>query len=72
MTSKFSHTCSVNKHQGIIDLMLMALSQNEEEARKVLDFFIKEKDGSIRGANSLEEFLFNLSRNSKYHLKKNF
>ena len=57
--------CSVKKHQGIIHLMVamlkvrcsMALSQNKEEARKLLDFCIKEKDGSIRGANSLEEFV---------------
>ena len=65
MTSKFSHTCSINKHQGIIDLMLAMLkvrcsvtfSQNEEEARCLLEFCIKEKDGAIRGANSMEEFV---------------
>ena len=63
--SKFSKKCSVNKHPGIIDLMLamlkvrcsMASSQNEEEARCLLEFCIKEKDGSIRGANSMEEFI---------------
>ena len=79
MTSKFSQTCSVNKHPGIIDLMLamlkvrcsMASSQNEEEARCLLEFCIKEKDGSIRDANSMEEFI-KLSKNSKSHLKKNF
>ena len=65
MTSKISHICSVNKHQGIIDLMLamlkvrcgMASSQNEEEAKCLLEFCIKEKDGSIKGANSMEEFV---------------
>ena len=35
----------------------MAVSQNEEQARKLLDFCIKEKYGPIRGANSLEEFV---------------
>ena len=35
----------------------ITLSQNEEEARKLLDFCIKEKDGSIRGANFLVEFV---------------
>ena len=35
----------------------MAFSQNEEKATTLLDFCIKEKDGSIRGANSLEEFV---------------
>ena len=57
--------CSINKTQGIIDLMLamlkvrcsMALSQNEEEARKFIDFCIKEKVGSIGGANSMEVFV---------------
>ena len=65
MTSNFSHTCSIDKHQRIIHLMIailkvrcsMALSQNEAEARKLFDFCIIEKDGSIRGANSLEEFV---------------
>ena len=62
MTSNCSLACSVNKHQGIIQLMLAMLkvrysSQNKTEARKLLDFCIKEKDGSIRGVNSLEEFV---------------
>ena len=65
MTSIFSLTCSINKHQGIIHLMLamlkvrcsMASSKNEEEARCLLDFCIKEKYGSIRDANSMEEFV---------------
>ena len=65
MNSKFSQTRSVNKHHGIIDLMLamlkvrcsMASSQNEEEARYLLEFCIREKDGSIRGVNSMEEFV---------------
>ena len=35
----------------------MASSQNEEEARCLLEFCIKEKDGSIRGVNSMEEFV---------------
>ena len=35
----------------------MALSQNEEEARKLLEFCIKEKDGSIWGMNYMEEFV---------------
>ena len=34
----------------------MASSQNEE-ARCLLEFCIKEKDGSIRYANSMEEFI---------------
>ena len=67
MNSKFSQTRSVNKHPGIIDLMLAMLkiscsmassqNQNEEEARCLLKFCIKEKDGSIRDANSMEEFI---------------
>ena len=35
----------------------MASSQNEEEANYLLEFCIKEKDGSIRDANSMEEFI---------------
>ena len=65
MTKNFFQTCSVNKHPGSIDLMLamlkvrcsMASLQNEEEARKFLNLCIKEKDGSIRDANSMEEFV---------------
>ena len=51
MNSNISLTCSVSKHQGIIHLMLamlkvrcsMALSQNEEEARKLLARFLHKR-----------------------------
>ena len=79
MTSKFSHTCSINKHQGIIDLMLamlkvrcsMASSQNEEEVRKLLNICKKEKDGSIRDANSMEEFV-NVVKKFELKIEKEF
>ena len=35
--------------------MQYGLSQNEEEATKILHFVIREKDGFIRDANSMEE-----------------
>ena len=37
--------------------MQYGLSQNEDEATKLFAFFIREKDGFIRDANSMEEFV---------------
>jgi len=48
----------------------VASSRNEEEAKCLLEFCIK--DGSIRDVNSMEEYINKLSKNSKSHLKKNF
>ena len=57
-------TESVNKYQGIIHGMMamlkircsMSLLHDEKEA-KLIDFKIRETDGTIRDANSLEEFV---------------